>query len=365
MDGTNQAGISTKLGTHTEACTPPIQYISVAIPRILYAIDIWGICFKRNATIHAAGKVSEYNNKLTSIQRAGTLAITGGLRTSPTDTLDVHAFMLPLHLKIEKHLFRSAICIATLPPQHPLHKPAKNCAARATRRHKSPLHDLMQTFNIKPSALETVAATGGNPATCHKQPFRLEIANDNEVSVTADTEGTEKARVYLDGSAQEGKVDAAAVLICPGKETRKLHYHLGTTEHHTVFEAKLVGMILGLHLIKTQKKRTSYSLGVDNQAALTAAASPGNRSGHYLADLFLTAAFNLRKTNGTANYSLLLRWTAGHVKIEGNELADEEAKLAAEGLTSAATLLPRPLRKPLKQNKAAAKQTHNVKLKVA
>lgn len=76
-------------------------YISVAIPRILYAVDIWGIQLKRGAKTQPAGKVSECNNKLISVQRAGTLAITGGLRTSPTDALDAHAFTLPLHLETE------------------------------------------------------------------------------------------------------------------------------------------------------------------------------------------------------------------------------------------------------------------------
>jgi hypothetical protein len=100
-------------------------YISIAIPRILYAVDVWGIRLRRSAKAQPTGKISECNNKLTSVQRAGTLAITGGLRTSPTDALDAHAFTLPLHLETEKHLFRSAIRIAMLAPQHPLHKPAK------------------------------------------------------------------------------------------------------------------------------------------------------------------------------------------------------------------------------------------------
>ena len=135
-----------------------------------------------------------------------------------------------------------------------LHKPAKKCVARATKRHKAPLHNLMQTFSIKPNILETVATTGGNPATRHKHPFKVEIAKDKKASVTVDVEGTERVRVYLDGSAQEGKVGAAAVLICPGKETHKLHYHLGTLKHHTVFEAELVGMMLGLHLISCRSR---------------------------------------------------------------------------------------------------------------
>jgi ribonuclease HI len=233
------------------------------------------------------------------------------------------------------------------------------------KRHRSTLHELMQAFKIKPSSLETLATTGGNPAKTHKRPFKMDIAKDKEASIKADKEGREIIKVYSDGSAQDGKVGAAAVLIHPGKETRKLHYHLGPTDHHTVFEAELVGLLMGIHLIKTEKKRTKYALGVDNQAAMTAVATPGNRSGHYLADAFLTAAFALWKTNGTANYSLTLRWTAGHVNIQGNELADQEAKTAAEGTTSNIKELPRILRKPLKHNKSAAKQAHKKKLKEA
>jgi ribonuclease HI len=223
----------------------------------------------------------------------------------------------------------------------------------------------MQIFNIKPRILESIPTTGRNPATAHKHPFKIDIADNKEDSITADTEGRESVKIYSDGSAQEGKVGAAAVLIRPGKETHKLHYHLGTTEQHTVFEAELVGLLLGLHLIKTEKSRTSYALGVDNQAVLSAVATPGNRSGHYLADMFLNAAFNIRKTNGTANYSLMLRWMAGHVNIEGNETADKEAKLAAEGTSSTKLLLPKTLRKPLKHNKSAANQTHKSELKTA
>jgi ribonuclease HI len=338
-------------------------YITVAIPRILYAIDVWGIQFKRGATPQTAGKITESNNKLMLVQRAGTLAITGGLRTSPTDMLDAHAFTLPLHLEIEKHLFRSAIRLATLPPEHPLHKSAKKCASKTTKRHRSTIHDLMQAFDVKPNLLETLTTTGRNPATHHKQLFKVDIANDKEASITADVEGKEKVKVYSDGSVQEGKVGVAAIPIRPGKETRKLHYHLGTADQHTIFEAELVGLLLGLHLIKTEKTRTSYALGADNQAALAVAMTPSNSSGHYLANLFLTAAFNLQKKNGTANYSLMLRWTAGHVDIKGNELADKEAKLAAEGTTSEASHLPKTLKKPLKYNKSAAKQAHNTKLK--
>jgi hypothetical protein len=77
----------------------------------------------------------------------------------------------------------------------------------------------------------------------------MDIPCDKEALVIANREGKEIIKVYSDGSAQEGKVGAAAVLYCPGKETRSLHYHLGSVEHHIVFEAELVGLLLGLQLI--------------------------------------------------------------------------------------------------------------------
>ncbi|KAF8269089.1 hypothetical protein EI94DRAFT_1442935, partial [Lactarius quietus] len=150
--------------------------------------------------------------KLTSVQRVGTLTITGGLRTSPTDTLDARAFILLLHLEIEKHLFRAAICIVTLPPQYPLHKPAKTCASKYMKRHRSTPHDLMQMFDIKPNTLETLTTTAGNPAKQYKRPFKIDVVSDKEVSVKADAEGNEKIKVYSDSLAQEVKVGAAAVM---------------------------------------------------------------------------------------------------------------------------------------------------------
>ena len=52
----------------------------------------------------------------------------------------------------------------------------------------------------------------------------------------------------------------------------------------------------------------------------------------------------------------MLRWTAGHTGIVGNEEADDEAKKAAEGLTSDEQQLPKLLRKTLKRSKSAAIQ---------
>lgn len=74
-------------------------YISVAIPKVLYAADVW--CVPKGS--------SKVTSQLVSMQRMGTLAITGGLRSSPTDALDANAFLIPMPLLLDKHFQRAAI----------------------------------------------------------------------------------------------------------------------------------------------------------------------------------------------------------------------------------------------------------------
>ena len=141
--------------------------------------------------------------------------------------------------------------------------------------------------------------------------------------------------------------------------------YLGTTEQHTVYEAELVGMILGLHLIKTEARhKTKCVLNVDNQAALAAIKSEMNKSGQHLAANILQIAKQLLDSRGNRKFGLTFRWSAGHVGIQGNEDADKAAKEAAEGESSDKKDLPPCLKKEIGYSLTALRQSRNEKLKI-
>jgi len=114
-----------------------------------------------------------------------------------------------------------------------------------------------------------------------------------------------------------------------------LHLHLGPESEHTVHEAELAGILLGLQLISTEKHgSTSFALGVDNQVAIKSFQSAMRSLGHHLAREALQTANQIQKCRQKGNYELTIWWTAGHEGIEGNEKVDQEVKRAAKGKSS-------------------------------
>ena len=340
------------------------MYTGVALPRILYAADVWAPPAYKSEVGAKPTANKRFTARLATLQRAGALAIVGGLRTSPTDLLCTHADVLPAHLELDKACHKAAVRMATLPHSHPITKIYCKSSKRSVKRHKSPMHCLTRAFETAHKDFETVIVAGRNPAVMGKQPFKTDIPGSKEESKSRDEGAPEHVKIYSDGSMHDGNVGAAALVVKNGKTMQKLHYHLRPASEHTVFEAELVGILMGLHLIeKTAKGNITFAVGADNQAAIKALSSKFNKPGQYLAAEAYQTAARLRKTKGK-KFSLTLRWTAGHTGIPGNEEADEEAKKAAEGTTSDTSQLPKLLRKPLKRSKTAAIQEESTARKI-
>src|SRR6266851_2058934 len=119
-----------------------LLYTCIALPRILYVADIWCVVVCRERTEKSTMGLAKTTSQMVSIQRVGALAITGGLRTSPTDALNVHAHLLLVSMLVNKWCHGALMRMAALPEEHPLYKIMKSRRLGKTKRHKGPLHHL-------------------------------------------------------------------------------------------------------------------------------------------------------------------------------------------------------------------------------
>ena len=145
-------------------------YISVALPRILYAVDVWCTptsCEHPGPKAIGSAKVTK---QIATIQRAGALAITGGLRSSPTDALNACAFLTPAPATISKWCHRAYIRMATLLQEHPLFKPVNRKRTRTTKRHRGPLHNLARTYSLETRSVEKIPHGGVQSFQDRKTP---------------------------------------------------------------------------------------------------------------------------------------------------------------------------------------------------
>jgi hypothetical protein len=96
-------------------------------------------------------------NKLASIQRRVALMITGAMKTTATDVVEVMANLIPFNLLVDKYRQRShPTCNTTTntpPPQA-----CQKCSKQTGKTHATLLHDLMHRFNIRPQSIETIKA---------------------------------------------------------------------------------------------------------------------------------------------------------------------------------------------------------------
>ena len=118
------------------------------------------------------------------------------------------------------------------------------------------------------------------------------------------TNSTIPIRVYSDGSGYEGGIGASALLYINERLARSIGVYLGTAQAHTVYEAKGVGLLMGLHLLNGLSRWLTHPtvMGTDSQAIIKALQNQRSHLGQYLLDAIHCTAEGLHaKQNGLIN----------------------------------------------------------------
>ena len=132
-------------------------YNTVAVPRFTCGAEVWySPIHKPSGASRSRGSVS-INNKLQTSQRKVAAAITGGLKTTAGEVLDVHAYILPIDLLFNKLLYRAALRLCSLPRSHPLFAQIRSHSTHRAKHHLSPIHILLRFAGLDPKWIETIS----------------------------------------------------------------------------------------------------------------------------------------------------------------------------------------------------------------
>lgn len=330
-------------------------YLSMAVPSMLYAADVFLIpTYKHPSKRRIQGSAGPIS-RLGRVHRQALIMMTGALKTTATDVIEVHAHIIPFPLIVEQHCHRAAVRACTLPPEHPLSPLLLRAATRHVKRHRSVMHHLLDFFHLDLRFIETI-----NPI--HRSPtwragWRVLLADSKEEAIFEEGRlltRTHDVRIYSDGSDIDGGVGAAATLY-RGRRRKTLHFHLGPSNKHTVYEAELVGMLLALELLRTETHMVrDASVALDNQAAVRSSGSRESGPGQYLLNHIHRLKREVKKAH--PDIKLTIRWVPGHMGVEGNEDVDNEAKRAAQGHSSPKAKLPLCLHNELPRSASRLKQ---------
>lgn len=268
-------------------------------------------------------------------------------------------FALPLpSLSAKRPMIIRTGLVAAHPRSHPLYHLVRSATTkRVVKHHRSSLHHACRAFELNPSAsdVETIVHSrrcGGPPGpeppsgATSTTPYQIRIAPDRRTAIAEHDACNDEIKVYCDGSGQNEKVGAAAVLYRGDKRPRVLRYHLGTEKEHTVREAEAVGLTLAARLIGTEPNVTfPISIYVDNQGAIKSSEVFTTKPEYCMTDRFRKMMMEIQTDNAQKGCNVTVCWISGHNGVEGNERADREAKKAAEGeeQNSAKKRLPRHL----------------------
>ncbi|KNZ81997.1 hypothetical protein J132_09064 [Termitomyces sp. J132] len=293
--------------------------------------------------------------RLSRVQQASALQVTGALRTTPDDLLEVHVGLTLMNLRITKICVQAAARTSLL-GSHPLCRPAEK-AAQFVQRHWAPLHYILKAWGKSLGKMEVIEVV--RHLLDWKCPVRVVVGEIAEEVVEREQNNKADIRIYMDGSGYKGMVGAVVVLYRGMEKEKVLRKQLGSEEDHMVYKGESVEQVLGFELLRgemrRQRKVRTVTMGTDNQVGLRALEVRESGIARYIMDEVLEGIHKVKVVN--SGMDITVCWTPGHIGIPGNEKADKEVKCTVEGKETELRGL-HFLRKPLKMSKATVLATY-------
>jgi len=202
------------------------------------------------------------------LQRIATLDITGALRTSPTDLLDLHAGLLPMDLLLKKICHRSSVRLCTLPSSNLASQQLNHYMRHPAKKFITNTQHMLNIFDLNPKRIEKI--TPFSHFVSQLLPFTTHLSASKEELVEQEAADNSVIQVYADSSRLDGNVGAAAVLfrtqsVNPDKT---LWFKLGSDRDYSVKDAEAVGCVLAFWLLKDENQLSisPISIYTDSQS---------------------------------------------------------------------------------------------------
>ena len=176
-------------------------YLAVALPKITYGIDIWYTPpEKLTRSKKSTGSVSTLCS-LQKTQRLVALAITGTLRSTPDDFIDIYAGIFPMELALLRACHNSLLWMLTLPDYHPLCWIIQDAKRSPPVKHHSPIDLLIKWFGLGNTNIETISLIAS--LTCPTAKYTTTIAPSRKESIESEKSNKADFKIFSDKSGHE------------------------------------------------------------------------------------------------------------------------------------------------------------------
>ena len=268
--------------------------------------------------------------RLTKIQRQAAIIITGAMRTTAGDILNIHANLLPPKQRIEKMYIKLAYRLTTLPPTHPLYHDVTRASRFHIKHHRGPINDIIQYHKVQYKTTDTILPVRQSPKWTFKGKCIIETKTEKAIQNEIDDKA--KIKIFTDRSGIDGQVGAAAVMFEEGREVEVKRFRLGPLRQHEVYDGEGIGMVTAAGMLTNKRGHQisgPTSIYIDSQPAIRAAFIRKTGPSHHIWDGLHRELSKAQKQH--PNMEITIHWIPGHKGVAGNERADVEAKRAAKG----------------------------------